>query len=654
MTQGNESPFYWGSTIGILLVLATTTVLVQARPAEAETEINAEVTSIDSYFWSHSIDINSHSNKVYIASSSYNELAIYDATDFAKIGSIPENYYSFMVAVNPVTDMIYVSHSCICEQAKLITIIDGKTDNVIGRIDGVMHGNLFVDTVGNKVYSINGTAISVIDGTSNSILDTQKIGIIDDLSVFIMTINPLTNKGYGVDQNKTIVSLDLDTYEITPTNLKLTAERYPDAIDNFVRDMAISPTSNLLYVIDEPQYDCVEFCFPIGYLVTVNASSGNPVSNSLGEIGGFWKDLTIDTKSNVVYIMNGPAFIAINATTNSIIDNYYIPEMVEYVPRAILINTENGSVSLVAPDGAVTIPALENIPEFGPSEPETLPSSIIDVKVGNKMYPLFYDMSDGGTIDYISAEPYLTLVLNITSPSNGTLELTFPRELYDALSFTEHNDPLAVLDGVFADELVAIDSSCEQTSLTVPVQAGTREVEFLFSDTLDVHTHNYPEKIDLFKTIEEEGQKFNVRLVTDAKKCDISFVREEKNIHVDIKGRDEAAIIDEGYFRLTVPHGLLGGNYTVLVDGEPTSFIEDQFFTKNSTDIGVESAIQDDFTPIAASHLSFNYSKDSTAIDIIGTTAVPAFSLSVTGPVGAMSVAVVLVAFRTFKQQMIK
>jgi len=350
-----------------IAVLVVLTILVRILPVEAETQLSGKVASIDSYFWTPGIAINPHSNKVYIASSSPNELTVYNATDYSRLGTIPENYDPFAVAVNPVTDNIYVSHSCNCEQGKLITVIDGKTDKVIKRLEGIMHGSLFVNPTGDKIYSINGTAVSVIDGQSNTILRTQKIGIPDDLLVGIMTINPLTNKAYGTDQNKTIVSLDLETYEITRTNITLTPARYPNATDNFVRGMVISPTSNLLYIIDEPQYNCEEQCLPIGHLVTVNASSGNIINSVMGNVGGFWKDLTINVKSNVVYVMEGPGFVAVNATTNSILDKYHIPEMQEYYPRAILVNSETGSVSLVAPNAAVTVPSLGTIPEFGSS-----------------------------------------------------------------------------------------------------------------------------------------------------------------------------------------------------------------------------------------------------------------------------------------------
>jgi hypothetical protein len=253
----------------------------------------------------------------------------------------------------------------------------------------------------------------------------------------------------------------------------------------------------------------------------------------------------------------------------------------------------------------------------------------VEVQAGNKTYPLFYYMSSGGTINSVSTDTYLIMAINVTSLTDGKLELRFPRELYDALSFTEHDEPILFVNEVPVDVPLGLTSSCEDISFVVPVQAGTREIEIIYSDILMNHSHSYPQKIHLVKSIEAEGEKFSAILATDAKKCDLSFLKDEKKFHIDIEGRREATNIDEGYFSLTFPRDLLGGNYTVLVDGKPTSFIEDQFFTKNYTDIGVQSATQDDFTPIKASHLSFNYSRDATSIEIIGTTAIPEFDSSI-------------------------
>jgi len=364
--QRHKAPFYYCIMIVLCQALIIAPIIVSAQPSNSVTRIDAKVAPIQAYFWTPGIEINPSADKIYIVNQKdTDELVIYNASDCTLTGTIPEKYYPLAIAINPKTDKVYVSHYCNCNQGKSITVIDGKSDSVIKTIEGVMHGNLFVDTLGNRIYSINGTAVSIIDGTSDDIFQIQRIEGNKDQPIGIMTFNPLTHKAYGIDQNKAIVSLDLDTYALTTTNVSLTPARYPSATGNTVKDMVVSPISNLLYIIEEPTYECPESCSPVGRLVTVNASSGNFVDTVQKEVGGFWKDLTIDPKTNVVYVMNGPGFVAINATSNILIGNYYIPELTEYYPRAILVNSVTGSISILAPNGAVTIPALENVPEFG-------------------------------------------------------------------------------------------------------------------------------------------------------------------------------------------------------------------------------------------------------------------------------------------------
>ncbi len=255
----------------------------------------------------------------------------------------------------------------------------------------------------------------------------------------------------------------------------------------------------------------------------------------------------------------------------------------------------------------------------------------IDVQVGNKTYSLYYHMSSGGTINSISTDTYLTMVLNVTSPADGKLELRFPRELYDALSFTEHGDPILFVNEAPVDDLLGTTNSCEESSLVVPVEAGTGEYRIIYSDILTNHTHGYPQNIDMIRTIEVEEQNFSVRLATDSLKCEVSFLQQEKKLHVDIQGRSEAGI-EQGYFRFAIPHDLLEGNYTVLVDGQPVEFEEQRFFIKDNTDIGVESAVRNDFTPYRASLLTFNYPVYAKSIDVVGTSAFPELGMADLNP----------------------
>jgi len=48
--------------------------------------------------------------------------------------------------------------------------------------------------------------------------------------------------------------------------------------------------------------------------------------------------------------------------------------------------------------------------------------------------------------------------------------------------------------------------------------------------------NTYPKNIFLSKTFEEAGQNFTIKMITDSKRCDATFSKEEKKIHIDIRG----------------------------------------------------------------------------------------------------------------------
>jgi|GEM_PF-6340253 len=238
---------------------------------------------------------------------------------------------------------------------------------------------------------------------------------------------------------------------------------------------------------------------------------------------------------------------------------------------------------------------------------------IIELQVGGKSYPIHYRFSNGGTIEDIEIARGLTeLKLNLTAQSDGNLEITIPREVSDASSFTVSSPLVLFVDDVPIEPEIPLTKSCEQTSFIVPVKADYREIAVVGAVILSFKPH-YPVEIEQMKTFNEEGQNFTIRMITDAKKCDATFSKEEKKIHIEIKGRDEASNTQHGNFYLSVPHELLDGNYSVYVDGKPEGFKESVYSLPGNAGT-FESGI------------SFNYTKDTTSVDIVGTTAIPEFS----------------------------
>ena len=88
-------------------------------------------------------EINPATDKLYVVDALsvsgpiVGSINIHNASTLELISTISEKYYPSDVVLNPVTNSLYVSHTCNCPQGKSLTVIDGNTDSVIGTIDGL-------------------------------------------------------------------------------------------------------------------------------------------------------------------------------------------------------------------------------------------------------------------------------------------------------------------------------------------------------------------------------------------------------------------------------------------------------------------------------------------------------------------------------------
>jgi hypothetical protein len=316
--------------------------------------------------------------------------------------------------------------------------------------------------------------------------------------------------------------------------------------------------------------------------------------------------------------------------------------------RTIAIDFEHGTEEIeIVGDGVPYNPSC-------PAEKQEI--TTVYVNIGNDTYPLGYYMSNRGDIEAVSAAEGLALTTIFARSANDIedsadyyLDLIFPREFYDALALTGH-DPVAFVDGNDVSvEFIESLTSCDQIAIRIqPIQANTEELELTFEMPLVYPPP--PPRIDLVKNIsieEKDGeQNFSIRMVTDAVKCDASFSKEEKKIHIDIKGNGSDK---GGFFRLTVPHDLLGGNYTVLIDSKQVDFKEDTFFTNSNTDIVAEFV--EDPRGVKASHLTFNYPANASTIDVVGTTAAPEFGSVVAPFAMVLAIIGVIIAAKQFRKR---
>ena len=263
--------------------------------------------------------------------------------------------------------------------------------------------------------------------------------------------------------------------------------------------------------------------------------------------------------------------------------------------------------------------------------------------IDNITYPLTYHFTNGGTLNSMSFRSgAFDLHIDITVNSESSLELVFPRETADALLLGQSNNDLTLFvdDEPITDNdaPTSITMSCDKTIVTIPIKTSWsgKQVDLVWTVPIlgkssDYYSYSFMHILQLTRTVEAMGQNFTLFISTDSKRCDVTFLQQEKKIHIDIKGRDDVNTTDHGYFELWIPHTLLDGNYSVLIDGGQVSFRETVLNWHNNTDW--------------ASNLQFTYPRDATSIDVIGTTAVPEFN-SFPLIVMSASVAGVLVSFR--------
>jgi|GEM_PF-2996166 len=167
-------------------------------------------TTINSCGQIGNIVVDDVTNKIYVSCNSQaygtfpgmHQVQVIDGstdTVSATIG-FPNNSLPVQLAVNPVTNTIYVesSNSTIYE-------IDGKTNIVTGKINDISQGDMAINPNTNMIYVANGrgNTISVIDGTNNQIIDTLTVGTYPAG----LSVNQDTNRIYVVNGHDWTVSV---------------------------------------------------------------------------------------------------------------------------------------------------------------------------------------------------------------------------------------------------------------------------------------------------------------------------------------------------------------------------------------------------------------------------------------------------------------
>lgn len=210
-----------------------------------------------------------------------------------EVGMNPKN-----IAVNPVTNMIYVTN----ENSKSVSVIDGQTNSVVKTISvGGQPEGLGLDIISNKIYvanlnvtDVNNNSVSVIDGTTNRIVDTINLGNVSPLQV---VVNENTNKVYVTDgTDDTVIVIDGSTDKILESIQAGLSTQY----------IAVNKVTNKIYVSG-----------PSATLAVIDGSD-NKVINTI-KIGEDSTSIAVNDVTNRVYVTNrdSNAILVIDGSTDS-------------------------------------------------------------------------------------------------------------------------------------------------------------------------------------------------------------------------------------------------------------------------------------------------------------------------------------------------
>jgi YVTN family beta-propeller protein len=414
--------------------------------------------------------INPVTNKIYIANACGNDFGTTCAYPFSpgtvtvvdgttlNTQLVNVGYLPYGVAVNPVTNKIYIANQCgddsACAGNGTVTVIDGATlATTTVTVESNPYG-VAVNSVTNKIYAVNGCGtdlscltysgtVSVIDGVSNTVTATVTVGSSPDFPV----VNSLTNKIYvgnscGNDpacaqpySPGTLTVIDGATNNPTSVNVGF----YPYAVD-------VNTVTNKIYVANQCGDDA--YC---GSTATMTVIDGASLATTDVAIGGYY-----------------PYAIAVNSATNKI----YVPT--ECYSDVSCQGASNGTVSVI--DGATL--TYTSVPAGG------YPYAVAVNSGTNKIYVVNQCGSDPtclsvGTVTVIDGATLVFANIGVGSLPNAVAVNSATNRIYvpnicgNDPSCNTFNGTVSVIDGTppTALQFVPLPSPCRAVD-TRPERGG--------------------------------------------------------------------------------------------------------------------------------------------------------------------------------------
>jgi YVTN family beta-propeller protein len=234
------------------------------------------------------------------------------------------------VAVNPKTNIIYVSHS----GSPTISVIDSTTNDVVKSIPVIRgSGEIAVNSETNMVYvstdSFNGAVVHVIDGKTNDIVSNIAI----ESGTTDIAVNPVTNMVYLTHVRNMTSIIDGDTNFVHT----ITVHNYPWKV-------AVNPVTNMVYIATVDSNE----------ISVIDGSDNRAVRNIT--VAGKVYDVGINSNTNTVYAANnaGNRISVINGTTKAIVKTI-TSNFTDYGEAKLVVDNATNLVYVVSSSDTISV-----------------------------------------------------------------------------------------------------------------------------------------------------------------------------------------------------------------------------------------------------------------------------------------------------------
>ena len=297
--------------------------------------------------------VNPNTNMIYVSNTQSGTISVIDGTTNTVVSTINLLTTPYGIAVNPTSNMIYVSENTAGQPnpKSAIQVIDGSTNQIIATITPQLYPyDLRVNPTTNKIYVLENSgfrlsgpigAIQVIDSATNAITTT-------------INTEPLPDHGITLDSTKNMIYVYNMVIDGTTDTI---TSKIPDLCSY---GLAVNPSTNRLYstcggsvqVVDLSTNTIIAAISPGAFGIDVNSATNKIYTTNPGDFNNYTSVAIIDGSTNTVIqnitVDNGPSGVAVNPITNKVYVTNQGSNTVSVISGPIPINPPDAPTNLTA------------------------------------------------------------------------------------------------------------------------------------------------------------------------------------------------------------------------------------------------------------------------------------------------------------------